>query len=106
MYFIDKVEAVNSAIFCGCDKDKNEQISKEEVEDEDCVALQKNAFHDNYITEGGFDFLTDADDSYFTHAEADAALTLLINDQEYTKFFTGENSKFIITCSSHPKHQS
>ena len=83
------------AIFCACDKDDNVRISKEEIQDENCVAIQKTAFHDNHITEGGFDFLTDADDSYFTLVEADSALGDLIELEEYYKFFTGETGKII-----------
>ena len=96
---LDKVHAVTGLIFCACDKDGNDEISQDEIEAEDCVAIQKTIFHDNYINKGGFDFLrqfiTDADDSYITLAEADAALTDIIDStQEYYKFFTGETSKF------------
>ena len=87
-------------ILCACDKDGNDEISQNEIEAEGCVAIQKTAFHDNYINKGGFDFLrqfiTDADDSYITLAEADAALTDIIDStQEYYKFFTGGTSKFM-----------
>ena len=103
--FLDKVHAVIGLIFCACDKDgnRNDQISKTEIEDEDCVAIQKSVFHDNYITEEGFDFIrkyqTDADDSYFTLAEAKQFLGDLIDSQdksltpEYHKLFTGETGE-------------
>ena len=103
--FLDKVHAVVGLIFCACDKDGNDQISKAEIEDEDCVAIQKSVFHDNYITEEGFDFIrkyqTDADDSYFTLAEAKQLLGDGIDSQdksltpEYHKLFTGEPGKII-----------
>ena len=94
-------------IFCACDKDGNDQISKPEIEDEDCIAIQKSVFHDNYINEDGFDFVrkyqTDADDSYFTLAEAKQLLGDMIDSvgqdksltPEYNKIFTGETGKII-----------
>ena len=110
--FLDKVHAVIGLIFCACDNEGtfwdgngNEQISKTEIEDEDCVAIQKSVFHDNYITEGGFDsirkYQTDADNSYFTLAQAEHFLGDLIDEQdksltpEYHKLFTGETGKII-----------
>ena len=86
-------------IFCACDTDQNNEISKEEIEDENCVAIQQSIFHDNYITEAGFDFLRkfETDDSHFTLEEANKALMNIIDDSNevYNKFFTGDNGKII-----------
>ena len=93
-----KIKAVLGLIFCACDTDGDNRISQEEIEEEQCVAIQKSIFHGNYIDQGGFDFLrtvnNDADDSEITRQEAGVALTNIIDtSQEYYEFFTGESNK-------------
>ena len=84
-------------IFCACDEDGNDEISEAEIKDENCVAIQQSIFHDNYITGAGFDFLrkVTTDDSHFTLEEANTALTNIITNEVYNKFFTGDNGKII-----------
>ena len=78
-------------IFCACDADKNDEISEEEIKDEDCVAIQQSIFHDNYLTKAGF-YL-----DVLTLDDAKKALTGIINDPigVYNKFFNGDNGKII-----------
>ena len=78
-------------IFCACDADENDEISEEEVKDEDCVAIQQSIFHDNYLTKAGF-YL-----DVLTLDDAKKALTGIINDPigVYNKFFNGDNGKII-----------
>ena len=76
-------------IFCACDADENDEISKEEIKAEDCVAIQQSIFHDNYLTVFNLDVLT-LDD-------ANTALTDIIDkpNEGYNKFFTKDNGKII-----------